>query len=509
MADASQEELRTLTWRSEKTMRMADELKIAQQRVHELEDQVDDLSSTLNSLLGRPKSPAASRASHSQTVLKTLLSSPPRKGASLSASSSSALCHMTVALGAADEKLSLEELMTGKVRHSKSEDKTSIDIAALVAATDEQGHAVRHPEGLQGAATLTQVAGVTKQEPIASSAAALRRREHAEQEAEDGVELAVEQEVSAERLAKAVAAEYIRAGSARFGFARVAGVVEPESVQALEARVSDLRQRVALQTSPRESLKQVSLCVAEAMSDVTKAGLSAQQTSDRPKAEGVVGHGAAGGQGQTEVEERETDVGASGCRGLQGLDDDSLRLQSSFGQRLQAAFNIGLHQLPPSATTSSDEHVDSVLPVLDQDIQRLEHENLKVDTVIEDEELSGQEELEGVTGDTGEDEDEDSLALLLRYSQGGCDPWELGADEDSDKCLEGEWGPCHELATVDEESIPETESLERGDDKKIVLDESIHGENEHMLMAQFEVEHARGSVSAHPLTLCSFSPNSR
>ena len=500
MADASQEELRTLTWRSEKTMRMADELKIAQQRVHELEDQVDDLSSTLNSLLGRPVSPAASRASLSQTALTTSVSSPPRKGASLSASSSSALRHMTVALGPADEKLSLEELMTGNGRHAKSEDKTSIDIAALVAATDEQGHAARHPEG-----KLTQVAGVTKQEPIASSAAALRRG-HAEQETEDGVEVAVEQEVSAERLAEAVAAEYIRAGSARFGFARVASVVEPESVQALEARVSDLRERVASQPSPRESLQE--------------ASLDAQQTSDRPTAEGVVGHGSAGGQGQTEVEERQTDVGKSGCRGLQGLDsasdDDRLRLQSSFGQRLQAAFSIGLHQLPPSATTSSDEHLDSALSVLDQDIQRLEHENVRVAMLTDDEKLSRQEEVEGVTGDTGEDEDEDSLALLLRYSQGGCDPWELGADEDSDKRLEGEWGPCHELATVDEESqqdeveqeqgeesadcVPETESLERGDDKQMVLEESIHGDNERMLMAQFEVEHARGSVTAHPLT---------
>ena len=137
MADASQEELRTLTWRSEKTMRMADELKIAQQRVYELEDQVDDLSTTLNSLLGRPVSPAASRASLSQTALTTSVSSPPRKGAALSASSSSALRHMTVALGPADEKLSLEELMTGNGRHAKSEDKEPI--ASSAAALPRRG----------------------------------------------------------------------------------------------------------------------------------------------------------------------------------------------------------------------------------------------------------------------------------------------------------------------------------------------------------------------------------
>ena len=33
--------------------------------------------------------------------------------------------------------------------------------------------------------------------------------------------------------------------------------------------------------------------------------------------------------------------------------------------------------------------------------------------------------------------------------------------------------------------IPETESLERSDDEQMVLDESIEGEDEHMLLAQF------------------------
>ena len=45
--------------------------------------------------------------------------------------------------------------------------------------------------------------------------------------------------------------------------------------------------------------------------------------------------------------------------------------------------------------------------MLDQDIQRLEHENVRVAMLTDDEELSRQEEVEGVTGDTGEDEDED------------------------------------------------------------------------------------------------------